>query len=91
MMSFQKYKNGKIVEEDDKEMEVVKAEEPVPRLDAVGLAIGAKLIASKKTKRQLMDESYNRFVSTPTLLLVWWSREGGVTEIMIICNGYYIR
>ena len=42
-------------------MEVVKAEEPVPRLDAVGLAIGTKLITSKKLKRQLMDDSYNRW------------------------------
>lgn len=58
---LQQYKGGKIVAgEDDTEMEVVKAEEPVPRLDAVGLAIGAKLIRSRKMRRELMDESYNR-------------------------------
>ena len=56
---LQKYSNGKVVEE-DKEMEVVKADDSVPKLDAVGLALGAKLIQSKKAKRQLMDESYNR-------------------------------
>lgn len=58
---LQRYKGGKIVANDeDVEMEVVKAEEPAPRLDAVGLAIGARLIASKKMKRQMMDDSYNR-------------------------------
>lgn len=41
-------------------MEVVKADDSVPKLDAVGLALGAKLIQSKKAKRQLMDDSYNR-------------------------------
>lgn len=67
MYFLQKYKNGKVVADDgNADLEVVKAEEPVPRLDAFGLALGAKLIASKKAKRDLMDDSYNRYGRQPT-------------------------
>jgi len=50
-----------VSEAEGKEMEVVSAE-PVPRLDAVGMALGSKLIESKKARRQMIDDSYNRSV-----------------------------
>lgn len=61
MTLLQKYKNGKVVDDANGEMEVVKAEEPVPKLDAVGLALGAKLISSRKARRQMIDDSFNRY------------------------------
>ena len=45
------------------DMEVVKAEEPIPKLDAAELALGTKLITSKKSRRRLIEGSFNRSAS----------------------------
>ncbi|XP_041347432.1 pre-rRNA 2'-O-ribose RNA methyltransferase FTSJ3-like isoform X2 [Gigantopelta aegis] len=52
--------------------EIVPPEEPVGRLDEVGLAIGEAMIESRKRKRDIIDGAYNRNMFDDDGLPAWF-------------------
>jgi AdoMet-dependent rRNA methyltransferase SPB1 len=59
-------------EDEDKDEGKKKEKKENLKLDAVGLAIGAQMIKSAKTKRDLIDASWNRFSFFETEGLPEW-------------------
>ncbi|CAD5117659.1 DgyrCDS6411 [Dimorphilus gyrociliatus] len=47
----------------------------VKKLDPLGLAIGEELVKSKKRRRELIEESYHKFMNDDTDLPVWFTQD----------------
>ncbi|XP_023930554.1 pre-rRNA processing protein FTSJ3 [Lingula anatina] len=60
------------------DFEVVPVVEPahkIPRLDPVGLAIGAKMIQSGKKRREIINQAYNRYTFNDENLPDWFVKD----------------
>lgn len=60
----------------DKELVTKKVQKrAAPELDAEGLAIAAKMVQSKKQKRDIVELGYNRYMTDDTNLPMWFLKE----------------
>lgn len=81
-LSTQVSKKQKISKRDGFEVVPVSSEQSLPgvskkikKLDPLGLAIGEELVKSKKRRRELIEESYHKYMNDDTDLPIWFIQD----------------